>query len=305
MIRPEITIKRRAYAYVRVSTQRQFDRGNSIVHQTRQVVAFADGKELDLGSPVQRDFGEHGLHETRENVFYEAESAKHVAFADRLQGGRLSRVLEKGDTVILAKLDRMFRSTADCLNTVESWSRRGITVYILNLNGAEAVDMTSPIGKLVLSVMAIVATFESDTKSERMRDWHAARDVSGLAHGRIDRLLFHRKRVGGKLLQLPCPDQRAHSRLFYDLYRQGCSVPAIVEYAAEAKMVVPGTRRAYARDRISASIRAEYQLRILAREMQLADDDPQVLGVWLVQTRESTKNARNMLPSRSELAMSP
>ncbi len=153
-----------------------------------------------------------------------------------------------------------------------------------------------------LSAMAIMAGFDSDARSDRMREWHADRDASGLAHGNKDRLLFCRKRRDdGKLLLLPCPDQRAHARLFYELYRDGHTANGIVVYAAERSMRVPGTRRGYRRPRVSASIAAEGQIRILAREIQLADDHPQVLRVWMAETRLLDWNARCRLPKRSRM----
>jgi DNA invertase Pin-like site-specific DNA recombinase len=38
-------------------------------------------------------------------------------------------------TLVAAKLDRMFRSAADCLALVEAFEVRGVSLFLLDLNG--------------------------------------------------------------------------------------------------------------------------------------------------------------------------
>ncbi len=45
---------------------------------------------------------------------------------DRPQGGRLYQSAQRSDTVVAAKLDRMFRSAGDCIAVVEGLSLRAI-----------------------------------------------------------------------------------------------------------------------------------------------------------------------------------
>ncbi|WP_232517017.1 recombinase family protein [Edwardsiella tarda] len=79
-----------------------------------------------------------------------------ILFSLRLEAQKLIRELKDGDTIIIAKLDRGFRDTADCLNTVKWLQKRNVTLRILDI----ALDVSTPIGEMILTIMASVATFE-------------------------------------------------------------------------------------------------------------------------------------------------
>lgn len=79
-----------------------------------------------------------------------------ILFSLRLEAQKLIRELKDGDTIIIAKLDRGFHDTADCLNTVKWLQKRNVTLRILDI----ALDVSTPIGEMILTIMASVATFE-------------------------------------------------------------------------------------------------------------------------------------------------
>ncbi|MDI7047053.1 recombinase family protein, partial [Escherichia coli] len=72
--------------------------------------------------------------------------------------------LDEDDILVVTKLDRLGRNTADVLGTVERLSAMGVHVHCLALKG---VDLTSPSGKLHMTVLAAVAQFERDLLIER------------------------------------------------------------------------------------------------------------------------------------------
>jgi hypothetical protein len=53
----------------------------------------------------------------------------------RTAGGLLFARLQRGDIIIAAKLDRLFRTALDALKVVESLKTRGIKLYLLDLGG--------------------------------------------------------------------------------------------------------------------------------------------------------------------------
>lgn len=75
--------------------------------------------------------------------------------------------MEKGDSLIVLKLDRLGRDVQDVLATVERLAADGIHVRSLDLDG---VDLTSAAGKLQLTVLAAVAAFERDRIRERTKE---------------------------------------------------------------------------------------------------------------------------------------
>ena len=72
--------------------------------------------------------------------------------------------LERDDVLVVTKLDRLGRNTIDVATTVQRLATRGVRVHCLALGG---VDLTSPAGRMTMSVIAAVAQFERDLLVER------------------------------------------------------------------------------------------------------------------------------------------
>ena len=62
-----------------------------------------------------------------DQVVVEAGVSGAVPFQERPEGAKLWAELRKGDTLVAAKLDRMFRSASDCLAVVEAFKARGVS----------------------------------------------------------------------------------------------------------------------------------------------------------------------------------
>lgn len=86
------------------------------------------------------------------------------AASERPQFKRLLDKLERGDVLVVTKLDRLGRSALDVRTTVEGLEGMGVRVHCLALGG---VDLTSPAGKMTMQVIAAVAEFELDLLKER------------------------------------------------------------------------------------------------------------------------------------------
>jgi DNA invertase Pin-like site-specific DNA recombinase len=80
-------------------------------------------------------------------------------------GGALFKRLQSGDTLIAAKLDRLFRSALDALQTVANLKQRGIKLHLLDLGGDIAGNGLS---KLFLTIAAAFAEAERDRIRERI-----------------------------------------------------------------------------------------------------------------------------------------
>ena len=64
----------------------------------------------------------------------------------------------KGDVVVVWKLDRLGRSLRDLIDVVNSLQDRGVGLRSLQ----EAIDTTTPAGKLTFHIFAALAEFERD-----------------------------------------------------------------------------------------------------------------------------------------------
>ena len=138
------------YGYVRVSTAMQADNGESLDAQRRQVEGYA----MQLGWDLDHVFVERGVSGGK-------------ALADRPEGAKLLKRLRKGDAVVGSKLDRLFRSALDALQTCSDLKRQGVSLHLLDLGG----DVTgNGVAGLFMKVAAAFADFERERIAERQRD---------------------------------------------------------------------------------------------------------------------------------------
>lgn len=68
-----------------------------------------------------------------------------------------------GDTLVVTKLDRLGRSTRDVLNLVHELTEKGAALKVLE----PAINTDGPIGKMVLTVLGMVAEMELGFIKER------------------------------------------------------------------------------------------------------------------------------------------
>lgn len=136
------------YTYSRVSTGRQADEGESLGTQQRRTEGYAQMQ----GLVVEAHFVERGV-------------SGSIPLGERPEGRRLLAGLQPGDVVITPKLDRMFRSAVDALNTMTALRERGVSLHMIDLGG----DVTgNGIAKLVFTILAAVAEAERDRTRERI-----------------------------------------------------------------------------------------------------------------------------------------
>src|SRR5688500_12607753 len=90
----------------------------------------------------------------------------------------------EGDTLVVWKLDRLARSIRQLIETVEDLERRKIGLRSLT----EAIDTTTPGGRLVFHVFAALAEFERSVIRERTAAGLEAARARGRKGGRPRRL---------------------------------------------------------------------------------------------------------------------
>jgi DNA invertase Pin-like site-specific DNA recombinase len=88
--------------------------------------------------------------------------------------------LQRGDELIVAALDRLGRRTTEILTLVEDLNNRGIILK----SERESIDLASPIGRVVLAVLASVAELERRMISDRTRQGIEAARAKGKQIGR-------------------------------------------------------------------------------------------------------------------------
>ena len=89
--------------------------------------------------------------------------------------------MERGDVLVVTKLDRLGRNAMDVRATVEQLEDSGVHVHCLALGG---VDLTSPAGKMTMQIIAVVAEFERDLLIERTQSGIIRAKAAGKQFGR-------------------------------------------------------------------------------------------------------------------------
>ena len=88
--------------------------------------------------------------------------------------------LRSGDEFVVTKPDRLARNTGELVRIVEELSRRGVRVRILSMQ----IDTQSSTGRLLVTMMAAVATFEREVMLERQKVGIAKAKADGRFKGR-------------------------------------------------------------------------------------------------------------------------
>jgi len=144
------------YAYLRVSTTDQ-----TTEQQLRQI--------NDAGYNVEKHF-----------AYVELGVSGKVPALQRVEFSKLNERLNEGDSVVVAKLDRLGRDTLDVITTIEALTQRGVAVVVLGLGVLD----NSPQSKLTLTMLAAISQFERELISERTKAKLAQLKADGVKLGR-------------------------------------------------------------------------------------------------------------------------
>jgi DNA invertase Pin-like site-specific DNA recombinase len=113
------------------------------------------------------------------------------ARSDRKQLTRLISGLDKGDVLVVTRLDRLARSTRDLLNLPGAVAERG--AGFKSLRDAWA-DTTTAHGRLMLTILGGLAEFERELIRTRTGEGRQRARARGVVMGRRPKLTAHQRR---------------------------------------------------------------------------------------------------------------
>jgi DNA invertase Pin-like site-specific DNA recombinase len=138
-----------ALGYVRVSSEEQADSGLGLEAQRQRIAAYCAMKELRLAE-----------------VFEDPGISGGKPLASRRAGSQLLAAANKSKAVVIvAKLDRLFRSVADAANVIADFDMKGIQLVSIG----ESFDMSSPYGRAMAQMASVFAELERAMIRERTR----------------------------------------------------------------------------------------------------------------------------------------
>lgn len=124
---------------------------------------------IDLGVDPERIYTDHG-----------------ITGRNRTRPGldQALAAVREGDTLVVAKLDRLARSVPDAREIAEQLQSRGVKLAL----GAATYDPSDPMGKMFFNVLATFAEFESDLIRMRTREGMAIARAKGKLRGKKPKL---------------------------------------------------------------------------------------------------------------------
>ena len=134
---------KRAGLYARVSTS---DQAGGLAGQLEQLRHYGEARELRV-----REFVDEGVS---------GSTIHRPGLQELLEAARRRTI----DAVVCTKLDRLFRSVRHLVDVAAEWQALGVDLVVLD----QAIDTTTPTGRLLYHVLGAVAEFERDLIRDRV-----------------------------------------------------------------------------------------------------------------------------------------
>ena len=192
------------YGYCRVSTVQQVEK-ESLKVQERQLMGYA----------MMNDW-------TIDRMYIERGVSGSKPLNDRPQGALLLSALQAGDVILTTRLDRMFRSALDALDTLKAFKAKDIKLHMLDLGG----EVGNGVSKLVFTILSAVAEDERDRIRERVQTVKTDQKQRGRYLGGI-MVWGYEKGADGSLQAVP--EKQAAIQRMQELRASGASLRAIAD----------------------------------------------------------------------------
>ncbi|MEM8323846.1 recombinase family protein [Morganella morganii] len=141
----------RLFGYARVSTSQQ---------------------SLDIQIKALKDAGVK-----TNRIFCDKTSGSHT---DRKGLDLLRLEVEEGDTILVKKLDRLGRDTADMIQLIKEFDQMGVAIKFLD----DGIGTEGDMGKMVVTILSAVAQAERQRIFERTNEGRLEAKVKGIKFGR-------------------------------------------------------------------------------------------------------------------------
>ncbi len=123
---------------------------NSIEVQVKRIKEYCQFKGLELV-----------------DILIDEDISGGTEFATRPAGTKALEYFDKDiKTIIVIKIDRIFRDTVDALLTSKRWNKQNIQMHFVDMGGVSFNTRTA-LGKLVFTFMVAIAEYEKDITGER------------------------------------------------------------------------------------------------------------------------------------------
>lgn len=191
-------------AYIRVSTDKQADKGYSLPEQEERIRAYCKSKDWELVK-IYSDAGFTGSNMERPAL------------------KNLVDEVSAYDIVLVNKLDRLSRSQKDTLFLIQDvFAPNGCSFVSMQ----ESFDTTTPIGIAMVGILSAFAQLERSQIKERMKMGKEGRKKKGLWNGGVNIPTGYDYKDG----MLTPNEEAPQIRLIYEMYLEGNGIRDITRY---------------------------------------------------------------------------
>lgn len=152
--------------------------------------------------------------------------------ADRPEFQACMNYLREGDTLIITRLDRLARSVVHLAQLAKRFQHEGIDLLVVDQN----IDTSTSTGRLMFNMLASIAEFENDLRTERQAEGIAKAKENGVKFGRPAKLtkakreaIYSRRMAGATIGQLAKEFRLGEATIYRALsaVKQSDSVPVL------------------------------------------------------------------------------
>ena len=195
---------KRVIGYIRVSSEIQKEKGNSIKSQINSIKNYCNSDDMELVE-IFRDEGISGLKSSRDGL---------NRMMDRINKGDV-------DVVMVYNLSRLGRKLVDVVKWISSLEKKGVEFHSIKEGFGDGV-----VGKLILNILGSINEFEVSVLGERISDVKQYKKSKMEVYG--GRICYGWNRVDDKLIINP--SEYKNLELMMDLRDSGWSYHRISKY---------------------------------------------------------------------------
>jgi len=168
-------------------------------------------------------------HARCDRIYQEKRSGRT---ADRPEFQACMNYLREGDTLIITRLDRLARSVVHLAQLAKRFQNEGIDLLVVDQN----IDTSTSTGRLMFNMLASVAEFENDLRTERQAEGIAKAKENGVKFGRPSKLtkakreeIYSRRLAGATIGQLASEFRLGEATIYRALnaVKQSGSIPEL------------------------------------------------------------------------------